>query len=225
MALGVRDSTYSQSSGSESSISVTAPTVVSGDLILIFVATDGDSAAFTAPSGFSTEVSDFDIAGGITCSLFYKVATGSEPSSWSVPVAPSERHVGIAITIEDADSAIDASGTNSGSGSTATCPTVTPTASNTLLFRLVASDAGDVSTPHGTASGYTMLQNSGYFSSAAVSAQVKTHVSGATGTEDVSLSTSTGWCSLTLCVAPAGGGAESFSGAIVDVVSFGVSLF
>lgn len=206
MALAVRGSTYTQTSGSASTLEVTAPTVVAGDLILIWVSTDGSGASFTAPTGFSTEVSNLEISGGVTAALFYKVATGSEPSSWSVPVSPDERHVGIAITIQEADSAIDVSATNTGSGSPATCPTVTPVASNTLLLRLVAADAGDTSTPHGTISGYTMLQNSGYFSSASVSAQHKSHTSGATGTADVSLSTSTGWVAVTLCVAAAAGG-------------------
>lgn len=88
------------SSTGTNSLVITKPTgTASGDLIVIAAAFDGSPvfATITAPSGFTTVI---NTSGGIGLPLLvcYKVAGGSEPSSYTVTFSGSSTSAGIAQT-------------------------------------------------------------------------------------------------------------------------------
>ncbi len=190
---------------------IDTPTHSAGDAIYLFAVIDS-AVTMTPPSGF-TAVSNLDNeliqTDRGTASLWRKIATTSEPSTYTWTSDATDRSVQIAWS-QSGDGGVDVSGTpNGGSGTTTTCPAVTTTVADTLVLRLVAADYGqavqgeDWLIPLSTGSGYTKLAELEYKSAGMAHVQYITQASaGSTGTLDVTMSESEQWAAFTVAIAP-----------------------
>ena len=177
----VRAWTSNFDTSSTTSISVNKPTgTAEGDFLLIFISSDDAATTHDLPSGFTNIYDEID-AGAQTASLYYKIAGASEPGSYSVTKS-SERSAIQCVAIQDNNSLDQNAYNTGGASSTAQCPTVTPSESDTLLLRLVSADGADATDPHSQETGYTITETTSYASGGCVSIQYKAHTSGATGT-------------------------------------------
>lgn len=176
--------------------------VVEGDLMYIWIASDGNQS-HTAPSGWTNETSDLQ-EGAVSGRLFSKTAGASELSTYTVTKS-SERSNGVIWAVRGHNGTDVVATAIGGTAETSfTCPTATATNANSYVFRLGGVDDGSASTPHSTATGYTMTGNVGSFSSASVSAQYKTTGSGSVGSLAISHNdTAEEWIAVTLIIAPA----------------------
>jgi len=181
---------------------INTPTHSAGDVIYLFAAIDGVST-MTPPSGFAavTNINAADIASAATTSLWTKTATGSEPSTYTWTSGTSERAVQIAWS-QSGDGGVDVSATaNTGSGTAVICPAATTTVANTLILRLVASDA--LTDPITTGSGYTKLAELSFTSAATASVQYITQAAiGTTGTLGLTLTIGDDWKAFTVAIKP-----------------------
>lgn len=204
MTASVRAYDTEVQTSNSTSITLTKPAgTVSGDLLLIWVATDG-IIAHTGPAGWTDETVNLEEGTQISGRLFSKIAGGSEPADYTVTKDITERSAGLILAIQDNGGVDVVAGDTGPTAASATCPTVTTTVDDTLLFRLAAGDQGDATTPHTTESGYTMTGNVGGASSASVSGQYKTQASaGASGTQTVGMSASQEWLAATIAIKPA----------------------
>lgn len=199
MSASVRSYDTAFNGGSSATLVLDKPSgTVEGDLLIIIISSDDASVSITPPSGWSTLYDEVD-AGSQTASVYYLVAGASEPSTYTV-TKDSERAAGIIIAVQDQGGISEYASNTGGPSSAAVCPTVTPTESDTLLLRLVSCDGGDGTNPHSQESGYTLLDTISVYSGGCCSAQHKDHVSGATGTLDVSLSASDEWTGFTVTI-------------------------
>jgi len=213
----IRSYTVDELSSDDTTMDVSKPSgVVSGDLLLIFISVDKQNVSYNTPTGWTAVELDVTDGGYNSCSLFSKVAGSSEPSAYTLTWDISEHAVASCIAIYDHDG-IDSSDSNDGLPSTtAVCPTVTPSTSNTLLLRMVSADGGSSTLSHSTLSGYTQLFEESVGDGTAISVQYTTHTSGATGTANVALNASQGWCALTVAVET---GASVDASGTISVVS------
>lgn len=111
-----------------------------GDLMVVEVGANSVSGSWTTiPSGWST------IANGLNNSsqapaqgIFFKVAGGSEPSTYTFVHSSNQRSVGVASRITGADTVnpIDSfdSSSNNGNSTTIAMGTISPTLSNNLIM-------------------------------------------------------------------------------------------
>jgi hypothetical protein len=218
MAATVRSWTSNYDTGGTTSISVNKPAgTVEGDLLFILISSDDDTVTIDQPSGWSTLYDEVD-AGSQTASIYYKVAGASEPSSYSV-TKTDERAAIQCIAIQDAGAINQHASNTGGASSTAQCPTVTPTVSNTLLLRMVSANGSDTTDPHSQETGYTITETTSYTSGGCCSIQYKAHTSGATGTLDVSMSASSEWTGYTITVESGGLTVTQSAAAIVEYVT------
>jgi hypothetical protein len=137
--------------------------VQSGDYVLIFFAEGGTTPPTpTAPSGFTAlagfpktvTLSGFSVANY----CWYKVATGSEPSSYTITHASASTQA-YAVAVSGANTAVAPTATtNSGTGSTTTALSITPNSSNAFIV-FVSQDWGDsanaLSAPSGSTPTFT----------------------------------------------------------------------
>lgn len=113
--------------------------VVSGDLLLAFVIVyENTTGTLTLPSGW-TEIpgaEGLQVAGGTTLvRACYKIAGGSEPSSYTFTMTPSgyEEVVLVAYSGSFDAGVIDAASVNTGNDASPTALSVTTSAANTML--------------------------------------------------------------------------------------------
>jgi len=137
-------------SDSNTSVTISTPTVNSGDLLITAVATDGDtSASIAAPVGQGWTLIDRGTYGGeVTLGVWWKLAGASEPSSHAFNWTEGQQAYGWMMRFTGHDSAnpIHISSTAGESSSTPTSPAVTTTLSNCLILRLGAFDDSDINT-------------------------------------------------------------------------------
>lgn len=177
-----------------------------GDAVYIAIVCDGNQS-FTFPAGFTVIHSNISISSTATFGLGRKEIAGSADSgTYTVTTSGSERAAAIAWR-QSGDTGVDHAPTpNTGSGATATCPSATTTGADRLILLIVATD-GD-STTHSTVSGFTKLNEIFAFSGGTISVQYATQAAaGATGTNDVAIS-SEQWSAVTVAVAGTAGGGE-----------------
>lgn len=143
MAVVIQSYATNRNSSAGLSLSINKPTgVVSGDLLVLIV-----NAGTTRTASCSGFAALGHIAGVISrVSILYKVAGGSEPSSYTVNLngssSISAQMLRIDGTIDPALNTIELS-TNSGSGTgNATTPSVTPSDDNSLVIRIAGSGRG-----------------------------------------------------------------------------------
>lgn len=192
------------SSGNETTTNVITPPNTNGDVIYTAMTSDAASQVFTYPAGFAKVINDVTYQSAATVSAAYKTASG-EPSNFNVTLGTSERQVWISWSVSG-DGGIHVIATeNTGNSSTATCPAITTTVNDCLLFRVVATDVSAGTTlPHGSMTGWTLLTDEFQTSGGALSVYYKTlATAGTEASATVSLAVSEQWYANTFAIAPA----------------------
>jgi MSHA biogenesis protein MshQ len=141
--IALRSSTSSLTSTAGTSVVLNVPdAVAAGDVLLAQVAIHYDKTpTITAPSGWTFIRQDTGGSAGSSVSdaLYYRVATGTEPSSYTWTLSQVETSAGgiASYTGVNIDNPVDISGASVGaSGTTLTAPSVTTTNANDMLLAL-----------------------------------------------------------------------------------------
>lgn len=181
------------------------PACLDGDTIYYFWASDGDAdSASISGTGWTALYTDVTLAssGVADSGSFYgwKRTASSEPSSYTVTAAISERSVIIAFAVRN-DGGINVTATNnSGTNSTAVVNSLTTTLANCLRISIVAGTGDKTVT---TLSGHTLLGTIGATSAATISVQYKALPSSGA---DASVNATTGtsfWSTFAFAIAKA----------------------
>ena len=202
----VADSTTFSSSG-VSSLDVLRPAnVSSGDLMILALATD-DNQSITTPSGW-TLINEGDAGGdGPTLGVYYKFATGSEPSSYTVSWNGDEEaaagiwnYSGVYSGIPILDSDV-----NTGNSNSPNAPSVSSIYPNTKVVRIYAVDDDDLpGSPYpGSHTGRFNLETSTSGSVSLSVADTDQITTGSTGSASFNLSggESEQWRAVTIVIA------------------------
>lgn len=209
--------------GVNGTTSVTRPTVSSGDLMILgTVAAFGD-ATITPPSGWTALASiDQGSAFELEVRLYWKIASGSEPSTYSVQIGGQGggNNFGYGwiwtYTGHDATTPIQVTGTqrNTSGSTSATCASVTTTSTDTTLVCVYVSGNNSVSNTWTPPSGMTERLDAGANPTGFVVgvADVAVASSGATGSKTATSSLSGTSNCITFAIAPAGGGGTNGTG-------------
>lgn len=156
---------------SATSFTVNAPTSISSGNLLIAVANfnAGSAATLTAPSGWTVV--------NTTANRFFahKVATGSEPSSYTFTTSVSA--AGTVAVMNFSGAAIDVFGTTSAASTNPTAPSITLAQNNSLVLCAVTANASNNSV---SVTGFTQIYERTAGSAQDISS--KSFNSGATGT-------------------------------------------
>lgn len=214
----------SQAVGSSATTTSTAtaskPTgTASGDVLLAFVCVpDKGALPVTGPAGWTKlveNISSFSSNEGL--SVWYILAGGSEPSSYSWTLNAARRYIVNIFRISGADAttpinvsggAINPAGDLVGVSNPA-APSVTTTVADCLLLCAAVSDTGDITytAPSGMSLAWQQNQsNSGLNRVSAAVASETISSSGATGTRTFTPSTTSYWAAASIAIAPAAGG-------------------
>lgn len=137
------------------SLTLTKPSnVLAGDLLLIIVGNDDDTAsaqwddATLKPSGFTLINEAGNTTSDTHAAAFYRVADGTEGTTINVPAQSSDDFWGYYIHVTDVNPTnpihVIGSAYNGGSLGTHNIPGVTTTAANALAFYVLSGDGGDV---------------------------------------------------------------------------------
>jgi poly(3-hydroxybutyrate) depolymerase len=116
-----------------------------GDLLLLAIHIDyGAMSAFAPPSGF-TVLQSIDQGNNLSkCLIAYKVATASEPASYTMSIPVDADCRADMIAVQDAETSVApaiAMTTGSASNTAHTAPTVTPKSASGLLLCIASKDA------------------------------------------------------------------------------------
>lgn len=144
--------------------------VVAGDLLLLFALSDEDAiASFTPPTGFTHPTGTAEALSGTNraiVSISQKVATGSEPSTYTHGAfGITGDGMSIIYAIGNVGAATDTRVMAASSATSATSlisPTVTPVAAKNLLIRGISQDGGatgTVWTPGAAPTDYSLLRS------------------------------------------------------------------
>jgi hypothetical protein len=219
----IRDTTSFSGAGT---LVIDKPTgTVSGDILLWLMGNDGTSNTWSSPSGW-TEIFHNRQSNGTTTSLFYKVAGGSEPSTYT-NTRTGEVCGSLMTCIAGADD-LDVSSVadEDGSDNVATTPTVTTTVADCTVIRMASWNGGDDPIPMSTTeTGYTKMLDVGANSGTAVGMFYNTYASaGATGTMDIDLSGpgTTDGHAITVAFSPS---AAVSDGAQFILESYGIQVY
>ena len=189
-------------------VALPAASFADGDTVYIAIASDQISQTFTTPARFSALYAATDIptvTPTATAAVFKQanIVKANETLNganyeFTVAVGTTERQAWFVWAV-NGDGGIDVQATNtSGSSATATIPAITTLTANCLVFGIVLTD--QVSTPHGTATGYTKVGEVSAVSGASVSLFWQTVASaGAIGSQNVTI-TSEQWLGLAFAI-------------------------
>jgi prepilin-type N-terminal cleavage/methylation domain-containing protein len=130
-SITVGNSTSNASGGGVTSISFTKPAAVATGDVLILAVTVNGSPTITAPSGWigtSKQTSN----GNLNSAVFYKVATASEPASYTVTISKKAQATGGIVDYQGVDTSnpFDDWGSAAGASGSAVGPSVTTTSAN-----------------------------------------------------------------------------------------------
>ena len=187
MAITLRSTSSATLTGAGTSITVDAPAGLTAGDVMYAVVESLDSAV-TAPSGWVLDVSAASIPGGLTNYLntFYKVATASEPATYTWSQASSSI---FSVSIADYEGVnnttpLNVAGVGDGGQSTASpaFPSITTTAAGCRILIGLAQNGG-ASVTFTTPTGYTQEVASayGYYAQTFI-ADATQSAAGATGT-------------------------------------------
>jgi hypothetical protein len=223
--IAVRSTSFGTNSGATTSVAALPTGTVSGDFLLAFTATDpdGPASALTAPAGWAQTGPDSNVTSAMHARTFWKVATGSEPATYTFGATAASDGVVcvVAFTGVDTNTPIAVASTYGASATAATAavaPTTTGTDTYFLVCGFTSQNAGTFSTP----TGMTEIadQNFGW-TVVALDAQQLT-ASGATGTRTATHSVSNVWAAMSLVLKP---GVQSATGSVAAIApSAGSSL-
>jgi len=197
------------------SSTIILPSFTDGDSLYLLIASDAVSQTFSLPqdsggssTGFTALYSNVAIpatSATATFAVFYltnaqhsRFSFDGSNYSMSAPVGTSERQAWWCISVSG-DGGIDSQGTTStGNSATATIPDITTLTNNCLVIGAVLTDG--VSTPHGTATGYTKIGEVSGTSAASVSAFYQTAATAGTITsQNVTISTEQ-WAGISFAI-------------------------
>ena len=158
--ISLREKASGTNGGGATSLAINKPTgVVANDFMLAQITVRGGTGvAVTAPDATWNLLNSTDNGVGVQQDVYYKVAGGSEPASYTWTLAPSQRASGgiVAYYGIDNSSPIDTSGVNSGtSATTLTATGVTTTAANHRVVGLFGiAKNGNFTAPAGMTEQY-----------------------------------------------------------------------
>jgi hypothetical protein len=185
-----------------------------GNLLVAFLSLDGNAfASLNAPSGWTLIHKGPQGVSPInqTFGVWWKIATASEPSTYSFTWTPTEQAYGgiMRFTGHDATNPINASAAQSGPGTlTAPSPAVTTSVANAMVVRLSSSDGAALPIQATSLTGHTYITNdrSTTTSSAACTgtvAYVLQPTVGGSGTSTLIRALAEEYTSVTIAIAPA----------------------
>jgi hypothetical protein len=188
------------------SMPLAVPTgVASGDLLIAHISAH-DARTFSTLTGWTQLLTA--TTGGVSTGVWYRVATGSEPASYTFTWNTSDEAVGAMLAYRgvNTSSPIQTWGWSSGSSNAPTAPSVTTTSANTTVVRLFGSDDINLPSPtsntypSGTTGRYALKTTSSAVGEAGAD-QLRTSA-GATGAASFNLTASSDWITLSVAIAP-----------------------
>jgi MSHA biogenesis protein MshQ len=156
-------------SGAVSSVQIPGPSgLVAGHVMLALVAQRGNATptvkVSSVPTGW-TLVRNTTDGSAIGMSIYWKLATASEPGTYQFELNASDRASGAIVAFSGVDtvSPIDASASQANAASTTyTAPSVTTSTANTMLVAFYsASDTNNVAAPSGMTSAFSVSSGAG----------------------------------------------------------------
>jgi len=156
------------------------------DLLIATVTVDGNSPITPSAAGW-TEINQGQCPNsGCTLGVWYRVATASEPASYTFTFA-NNKNVGAVLRYGNAhveSNVIDASGAATGTSATPTAPSVTTTVPNALVLRIEGNedDTPNVGTYPGGTTGRFAIEGTGAGAVGSAGADATQASAGATGT-------------------------------------------
>lgn len=192
--------TTRQDASATTSRTITTPTHLSGDTILIVLTMSSSTSAAATITDFNV-LYDAAVLSGGAIFAFYKKAGGSEPASYTISTN-SVVISAIAVAIRNFGG-IHAQGTNAtGSSSTATAPAITTRRADCLRISLIATDDSPGITTVATLSGHSLLATVTGSGKPTISFQHKNLASATTdGSATAALSGTETWTGITFAVA------------------------
>ncbi len=197
--------TATNPNGPVGSLAIGRPTgTATGNLLLAIVADSTLGDTVTAPAGWTPvslvgSLSQADCGAGCRLAVFYKVATGAEPATYTFTLANNSSIAGTILryTGVDTTSPINASGfANGGSSATVTTPQIESLRENTRLVRLFVSSANDTSTWAAS----TARANAARANVSVGAADATQTNGGLTGTENDTLNNAANWRGGTIAI-------------------------
>lgn len=215
--IAVRATSFGTNSGATTSVAALPTGTLAGDFLLAFTATDPDGPAsvLTAPAGWTQTGPDSNVTSAMHARTFWKVATGSEPATYTFGATAASDGVVcvVAFTGVDTNTPIAVASTYGASATTATA-VVAPTTTGTDTYFLVCGFTGQSAGTFSAPTGMTEIadQNFGWTAVALDGQQLTT--SGATGTRTATHSVSSVWAAMSLVLKP---GVQSATGSVTAV--------
>jgi hypothetical protein len=207
MAFTYADSSEHAGNVSAANVAYTGlGTITAGDLIVGSWAKSNQAATLTGePADLGTAVTA-GTNGNQVLRVYFRVATGSESGNMSWTTSGSCNQAGVALRYAaGAAASLAAQNISTGTGTTATCPSVAATQAGDLILRIVtAQGSATVSTEPGT---HREAANSG--AAAGCFLRLNEQIaggSGAVGTADFTLSASVAWLAATVILTEFSGG-------------------
>ncbi len=137
---------------------------IAGDVLVAQVANRYSAYPLNAPSGWNL-VRRESSGGEVTSAVFWRVATSTEPTSATFSLSGTsgvQMAGGIAAySGVSTSNPVDVSGVASGTGDTATTPSVSTTVANTRLVHTLAKRQESLPAPSGTTERWRLLSGSG----------------------------------------------------------------
>ncbi len=194
-----------------STITITKPSgVVSGDLMLVFISTDGATTSHTSSGWTTVEEETTSTGAKCTLAIMSKIAGGSEPSDYTFTGGGNQTRCGIIFRIDGQNATFkDVSGIdNTGDSATPTAPDVTTTVDDCLVLCAYAQDEAEAPNIHpGSTTELADFDSAGGDPASTLGVASYTQASaGATGTKQWTDSNSNRWIGAQVAIAPAAGG-------------------
>jgi len=201
----------STSTGVGTLVLQTPPGTSPGDVLVAQVSNKGGgTAALTAPAGWTSIRRDSAYqangAAQVTAALFWRVAVTTEPTSATFHLAASVDMVGGIATYRGVSTVnpVNASQVMTGTGATATTPSVTTTTAATMLVDFTAKWQDDLPAPAGTQHRWRLTSGASTAHFGVSAGDVAFAGTGATPTRNAASSTnySSEWLAQTIALRP-----------------------
>ncbi|ADB73656.1 fibronectin type III domain-containing protein [Geodermatophilus obscurus] len=187
----------------------TPPGVSPGDVLVAQIGHKG-SATITPPAGWTSIRRDIayrsDNFPQVTSALFWRVVVTGEPSSATFSLGSAVEMVGGIAAYRGVSTvdAVNASGGRTGTGTTATTPSVTTTVANTMLVDFTTKWQEDLPAPAGTQQRWKLMSGTGTAHLGVSAGDVTATGTGATATRSSASQTnsSTEWAAQTIALRP-----------------------
>ncbi len=213
-SLAARHVTYhgfteSMDGGSTTQIVINKPAgTTTGDLLIAAVATDGNtSATLSAPAGW-TLIDRSNQGGEVSLGVWWKIAGGSEPASFTFTWSGGEEVYGWIMRFSGAHptSPVHIAASGGGNVSNPTSPAVVTSINNALILRLGGFDHNDINTDSPGLSGHTAItmdkSGNGGSASSGGAGYVEQSAPGDSGTSTFTLTGSEQYRAVTIGIAP-----------------------